>query len=87
MDCHVYRSSRRPDCYLYLSVAGDFDCLPEGLVLSLGRLDPIMQLELDPRVRLARADVEVVRESLQRSGYYLQLPPPLIPAGALRGRK
>lgn len=77
MRCHVYRSRLRPDTYVYLSEKDGFDALPEALRLRLGVLEPVMELELTPERRLARADAVMVIEALRTRGCYLQLPPPM----------
>ena len=35
--CHVYRSSRRADTYVYLPRQDDFAGLPKGLMRMLGK--------------------------------------------------
>lgn len=75
MRCHVYRSRLRPDTYVYLAGKDDFDVLPEPLRQRLGVLEPVMELELTPDRRLARADAAAVIQALRTRGCYLQLPP------------
>ncbi len=75
MQCHVYKSLRKPDAYVYLRQAEDFDCLPQAMRAALGKLKAVMSLDLDRTQRLARADIALVRERLAAQGYFLQLPP------------
>lgn len=81
MQAHVYRSRRRADTYVYLARRDDFACLPATLRESLGALDFVLDVTLDPARTLARADPAVVRANLAACGFHLQLPPSP-PAGA-----
>jgi uncharacterized protein len=74
--CFIYKSPRKPDTYVYLRAADDFGRLPPALAESLGALVFVMELELSPQRRLARADAARVIEALDQHGFYLQLPPP-----------
>lgn len=74
--CAVYKSSRKPDTYLYIERQDDFSRVPEALLSMLGPLAWVMDLELDVQRRLARADVEQVMAQLDDQGYFLQMPPP-----------
>ena len=49
--------------------------LPEGLKKLTGRLEKVMDLELCPDRKLARAKVKDVMAALQEKGFYLQSPP------------
>ena len=75
MHCTIYRSSKKDDTYLYVEKEDDFSRVPESLLKLLGALERVMDLEIAPERRLARADAEQVRAQLQTQGYYLQLPP------------
>jgi len=76
MRCHVYKSRLRPDTYVYLAEKDRFEVLPEALRQRLGTLEAVMELELTPERRLARAEAAAVIEALRTRGCYLQLPPP-----------
>jgi len=75
MKCVIYRAERKPDAYLYIEREDDFSRVPEALLKLLGRLEQVMALELTADRRLAQADPQQVRLSLQQQGYYLQMPP------------
>ena len=77
--CWIYKSSRKDEMYLYLAREDAFEDLPEELMAQLGRPLTVMQLDLDPRRKLSRADVKEVINSLLTEGYYLQMPPKLVP--------
>lgn len=72
--CTVYGSVRRPEHYLFVAADQDMEDLPEGLLEMLGELYVVLDLDLASREELANADIELVREQLSGSGYYLQMP-------------
>lgn len=74
--CHIYKSVRAPDTYVYLARRDDFECLPVGLTRRLGSLEWVMELDLRADRKLARADVGAVMAALESDGFYVQLPPP-----------
>ena len=77
--CWIYRGARRSEMYLYLAKKDGFHLAPEALMEQMGKLRLVMELELFPGRKLARANVDEVMKSLERKGYYLQLPPADMP--------
>ena len=75
--CKVYRSEKKAETYLYLADGLTFDELPAELLIQFGEATFVLNLELEKNRKLARVDVEKVLESLDGTGYYLQLPPKL----------
>ena len=75
MQCWIYRSTRREEVYLYLAAEDDTQAVPDELLAAMGRLELVMELELSPQRRLARANPELVMRELENKGYYLQMPP------------
>lgn len=73
--CWIYRSPRQAEMYLYLPEKDGFERLPEALLAHFGRPELVMELELHPRRKLARADAGHVLEGLALRGFYLQMPP------------
>ena len=71
----IYRSPKKAEMYLYLKKKDGFDDLDEGLKKVFGAPEFVMMLNLDKRDRLARVDIERVKEELSENGFYLQLPP------------
>lgn len=61
--------------YLYIPEKDQFDDLPAILLDSMGEMSLVIELELTPERKLARADVNEVMQSLQEKGFYLQTPP------------
>lgn len=75
MKCVIYKGSRKPDTYLYIGCKDDLSRVPEALLMMLGTLECVLEIELTPGRTLAQADPEQVRLLLQQQGYYLQMPP------------
>ena len=73
--CLVYRSSKKPETYLFLPLGGVYDDLPDELRTMFGEPLPVMKLDLEPGTRLAQAEAPRVIEALETEGYFLQLPP------------
>jgi uncharacterized protein YcgL (UPF0745 family) len=73
MFCHIYRSSRKADTFLYLAVKDDFSILPESLLSIFGDPEFSFSLELTSDKKLAKEDVAEVLENLSTQGYHLQL--------------
>ena len=75
MHAYVYKSLRKADTYVYFAARDDFDALPEPVRAQLGGLEFVLEVELTPERRLARADAAQVREALTTRGFFLQVPP------------
>ncbi len=75
MLCAIYRSPKRADTYLYLSHPADFSLVPDALRKSFGEPVHVMTIALTAERKLARLSVEELRQHLDESGFYLQLPP------------
>ena len=79
MQCFIYKSLKKEALYLYIDKRDDFSAVPDALLQSLGRLNFVMELQLDPQRKLAKEDVKKVIESLQNKGFFIQLPPTILP--------
>jgi uncharacterized protein YcgL (UPF0745 family) len=79
MQCFIYKSLKKDELYLYLQKKDDFTDIPEPLFNSLGRIEFVMELEITPERKLAREDVNKVLFSLQDKGFFVQMPPTIIP--------
>lgn len=73
--CWIYRSPKQAEMYLYLGEKDAFDRLPEAFFARFGSPELVMELELHPARKLARADAGRVLEGLAEKGFYLQMPP------------
>lgn len=75
MQCFVYASTRKPDSYLWLARRDGFEVLSESLVLLLGELRFVLEVQLDEQRKLPAEDAKQVIEHLRTQGWHLQLPP------------
>lgn len=71
----VFRSPKKEEMYLYLADKEGFDALDEALKKVFGTPEFVMVVDLGKRDKLARVDIERVREELSDKGFYLQMPP------------
>ena len=75
MHAFVYKSLRKADTFVYLAARDAFEALPEPVRAQLGGLEFVLEVELTPERRLARADAAKVREALAERGFFIQVPP------------
>ncbi|QWT19211.1 YcgL domain-containing protein [Bacillus sp. NP157] len=74
MHCFVYASLRKPDTYVWLAQRDAFDRLPEPLVLLLGELRFVLEVQLTANRKLPQEDTEKVLANLNELGWHLQAP-------------
>jgi len=86
VQCYIYKSLKIKELYLYLNKKDGFSDIPEALFKSLGRLEFVMSLQLTPDRKLAREDVNKVIDSVSHKGFFVQMPPTMIPAEAKTAR-
>lgn len=75
MQCFVYRSSLKPETYLYVSRKEDFSEVPEPLMKLFGRPEFALEFELSAERRLAQEDPVQVLANIKERGFHLQMPP------------
>lgn len=80
MQSYIYKSLKKAELYLYINNKDDFSKVPETLVSDLGVPEFVMELELSPKIKLAREDVNKVMASLKDKGYFIQMPPVIVRA-------
>lgn len=73
--CDVYRSSRKPDVYLYVNKIEGLARVPEDLLATFGNPEHAFLFKLTPDRKLAKEDAVKVIKNLDEQGYHLQLPP------------
>ena len=73
MFCHIYRSNRKIDTYLYLAEKDDFSVIPEDLLSVFGEPEFSFSFNLTEQRTLALEDSAGVLENLREQGYHLQL--------------
>jgi uncharacterized protein YcgL (UPF0745 family) len=79
MKCVIFRCSKKDEMYLYVRHQDDqaklLAGLPDSLQHMTGRLEKVMELDLIPGRKLARANVQDVISAIEQKGFYLQMPP------------
>ena len=73
MFCHIYRSDRKPDTYLYLANKDDFSEIPDELMSVFGEPEFSFSFKLTVDKKLAKEDTTEVLSNLESQGYHLQL--------------
>src|SRR5690606_30003477 len=73
--CRIYKGSKVDQMYLYVDASEGLARVPESLLATFGTLAQVMDLELHPARKLARADVNNVLQMIDQQGFYLQPPP------------
>jgi uncharacterized protein YcgL (UPF0745 family) len=73
MLCHIYRSNRKFDTYLYLVEQDDFSVVPAELLRAFGPPEFSFSFDLTQERVLAREDSGEVLDNLASQGYHLQL--------------
>lgn len=73
--CKVFRGSRVEQMYLYVDAVEALERVPDALRATFGVLSVVMELELHPARKLARVDVNNVLDSIEKQGFFLQMPP------------
>jgi uncharacterized protein YcgL (UPF0745 family) len=71
----VFKSSKKPETYLYVERGAQFAELPDGLQTVFGDPQPVLSLKLTPERQLARYTGAEVLEAIEKQGFFLQLPP------------
>jgi len=84
MQSYIYKSLKKDELYLYLQKKDDFSIIPEPLLNSFGKIEFVMELEITPERKLAREDVKKVIAGLQEKGFFIQMPPTIIPNALLQ---
>ncbi|PCJ48125.1 MAG: hypothetical protein COA74_09655 [Gammaproteobacteria bacterium] len=78
MICYIYRSIKKTEMYLYTLTRDDFSNIPEGLIKAFGTPEFSMVINLTKRDKLARVDIALVKQHLEKDGFYLQMPPTIL---------
>lgn len=78
MICAVYKSVKKQETYLYICNKDDFSSVPQDLIELMGQMQLVTLLNLKNKSKLARINIDTLRDALRAQGYFLQLPPPPI---------
>ena len=69
MLCAIYKSLRKPGCYLYISKRDDFSAIPDVLMQSFGKPQFLMPFNLKGSKPLVHADKDEVMEKITQQGF------------------
>ncbi len=75
MNTWIYKGSRKPDTYIYVSSENDFSAVPDAILGLMGEMQFVLEVDLAEREKLALADIDAVRQQLASQGFYIQMPP------------
>jgi len=75
MTVWIYKGSHRAETYLYVPEENGFERVPAELLEVMGTLELVMELELHEERQLARVDANEVMKSVEKVGFFLQMPP------------
>ncbi len=64
MLCAIYKSLRKPGCYLYISKRDDFSAVPDVLIQSFGKPQFLMPFNLKGSKPLVHVDKNEVMEKI-----------------------
>lgn len=70
----VFRSSKKPDTYLFVPRGQVWEDLPESLLGIFGKPVHSMDLIMTPDRKLARTSGRQVLEAIADKGFFLQMP-------------
>jgi len=73
MQCHIYRSPRKPNSYLYLPDKNDISALSDEFFKLFGEPEFSFSFELTADREMPQADAAEVIKNIQEKGYYLQI--------------
>lgn len=73
--CSIYKSPRKNEMYLYVDKREALSRVPEALIVAFGAPQHAFDLVLSPARQLAREDINVVLDNIEKQGFHLQMPP------------
>ena len=75
LDVDVYKTTRRPETFLFVPAGLAFNQWPEGLADVFHPAEHVMTLTLTPERPLVAQPANLVMNEIARRGYFMQLPP------------
>ena len=76
LDVDVYKTTCRPETFLFLPAGLAFNEWPDGLADVFHPAEHVMTLTLTPERPLAAQAANLVINEIAKRGYFVQLPPP-----------
>jgi len=75
LDVDVYKTTRRPETFLFVPAGLAFTQWPEGLADVFHPAEHVMTVTLTPERPLAAQSANLVMNEIAKRGYFMQLPP------------
>ena len=75
LDVDVYKTTRRPETFLFVPAGLEFNLWPDGLADVFRPAEHVMTLTLTPERPLAAQPADFVMSEIAKRGYFMQLPP------------
>ncbi|MFT0212070.1 YcgL domain-containing protein [Pseudomonas sp. F1_0610] len=73
--CSIYESKKKLGMYLYVRKADALNKVPAALLELFGTPKHCFDFVLTPERKLAKEDIALVLENLNKQGFHLQMPP------------
>lgn len=74
IECQVYKSLKKDETYVFIPTTKLLSDLPDELIRVLGQTEIVMTLKLTPEKKMARGTAAEIIESINKQGFYLQMP-------------
>tara|TARA_Y200000002_G_C22523265_1_gene596503 strand:- start:93 stop:413 length:321 start_codon:yes stop_codon:yes gene_type:complete len=71
----IFKGNKREEMYLFVDQKEGLKSVPESLIATFGTLESVMIFPLTHSEKLARVNASEVLKSIERQGYFLQMPP------------
>ena len=71
----IFKGNKREEMYLFVDQKEGMKSVPEDLLATFGNPESVMIFPLTDSKKLARVKASEVLKSIERRGYFLQMPP------------
>ena len=71
----IFKGNKREEMYLFVDQKEGMKSVPEDLLATFGNLESVMIFPLTDSKKMARVKASEVLESIEKQGYFLQMPP------------
>ena len=71
----IFKGNKREEMYLFVDQKEGMKSVPEDLLATFGNPESVMIVPLTDSKKLARVKASEVLESIEKQGYFLQMPP------------
>ena len=71
----IFKGNKREEMYLFVDQKEGMKSVPEDLLATFGNPESVMIVTLTDSKKLARVKASEVLESIEKQGYFLQMPP------------